>query len=52
VEDDDMNVLCMGGRVIGPLLAEEIVTAFLRAEFTNAERHRRRLAKVAALEAR
>jgi ribose 5-phosphate isomerase B len=52
VEDDDMNVLCMGGRVIGQLLAEEIVTAFLRAEFTNAERHRRRLAKVAALEAR
>jgi ribose 5-phosphate isomerase B len=52
VEDDDMNVLCMGGRVIGPLLAEENVTAFLKAEFTNAERHRRRLAKVAALEAR
>jgi ribose 5-phosphate isomerase B len=52
VEDDDMNILCMGGRVIGPVLAEEIVSTFLAADFTNAERHRRRLAKVAALEAR
>lgn len=52
VEDDDMNLLCMGGRIIGPMLAEEIVTTFLAARFTNAERHRRRLAKVTALEAR
>ena len=52
VEDDDMNILCMGGRIIGPILAEEIVMAFLNARFTNAERHRRRLNKVIALEAR
>ena len=52
VEDDDMNILCMGGRIVGPMLAEEFVTTFLAARFTNAERHRRRLAKVAALETR
>lgn len=50
VEDDDMNVLSLGARVIGPALAMELVAAFLRAEFSGAERHRRRLAKVAALE--
>jgi len=50
VEDDNMNVLCLGARVIGPRLAEEIVTAFLSAKFSNAERHRKRLKKVAALE--
>jgi len=46
VEDDDMNVLCLGARVIGPKLAEEIIAAFLNARFSNAERHRRRLKKV------
>ena len=50
VEDDDMNILCMGGRIIGPMLAEEIVTAFLAARFSGAERHSRRLNKVKALE--
>ena len=50
VEDDDLNILCLGGRVIGDALAWELVTAFLAARFTGAERHRRRVAKVAALE--
>jgi len=51
VEDDDMNVLRLGGRVTGPALATELVRSFLSARFSGAERHRRRLAKVAALEA-
>lgn len=51
VEDDDMNVLCLGGRVVGPLLARELVDTFLKAKFSGAERHVRRLRKVAALEA-
>ncbi len=46
-----MNVLCLGARVIGPLLAAEVVTAFLGAKFSGAERHRRRLDKVNAIEA-
>lgn len=50
VEDDDMNVLTLGARVIGPALATELVTTFLRARFSGAERHERRLAKVRALE--
>jgi ribose 5-phosphate isomerase B len=50
VEDDDMNLLCLGGRVVGCALAWELVQAFLGARFSNAERHRRRLAKVQALE--
>ncbi len=50
VEDDDMNVVCLGGRVVGPSLAWELVQAFLRASFIGGERHRRRLAKVSALE--
>ncbi len=50
VEDDDMNVICLGGRVVGAELAMELVTAFLAARFSGAERHRRRLAKIAALE--
>src|SRR3954469_9010342 len=50
VEDDDMNVLALGARVVGPALAVELVTAFLRAEFSGAERHKRRLAKVKAFE--
>jgi RpiB/LacA/LacB family sugar-phosphate isomerase len=52
VEHDDMNVLVMGGRVIGPELARELVNAYLRAEFAGEERHRRRLEKVRALETR
>jgi ribose 5-phosphate isomerase B len=50
VEDDDMNILCVGGRTIGPEAAWDLVQTFLAAEFSGAERHRRRLAKVAALE--
>jgi len=50
VEDDDMNVLCLGGQVIGPALAMELIKAFLAAHFSGADRHRRRIAKVAALE--
>lgn len=50
VEDDSMNVLALGARVIGPALAVELVGAFLRAEFSGAERHRRRLAKVEGFE--
>jgi len=51
VEHDDMNVLVLGSRVIGSKLAEDLVKAFLSASFTNEERHKRRLAKVAAIEA-
>jgi ribose 5-phosphate isomerase B len=50
VEHDDMNILCLGGRVVGPVLARELVDAFLAATFTAEERHVRRLRKVAALE--
>jgi ribose 5-phosphate isomerase B len=50
VEDDDMNVFCLGGKVIGSALALELVETFLAARFTDAARHRRRLAKVQALE--
>ena len=52
VEDDSMNVLAIGARVIGPALAAELVAAFLRATFSNAERHRRRLDKVLRFETR
>ena len=52
VEDDAMNVLALGARVIGPALAAELVSAFLHAEFSGAERHRRRLAKVESFERR
>jgi RpiB/LacA/LacB family sugar-phosphate isomerase len=52
VEHDDMNVLALGARVIGPELARELVLAYVRANFTGEERHRRRLAKVQALEDR
>ena len=52
VEHDDMNVLVMGGRIIGPELARELVRAYLSAQFTNEERHLRRLAKTRALEER
>ena len=52
VEHDDMNVLVLGARVIGPELAWELVSSFLRAKFSGEERHRRRLDKIQALEAR
>ncbi len=52
VEHDDMNVLVLGARVIGPALAGELVQAFLRGKFTGEERHLRRLGKIAALEMR
>ena len=52
VEDVDMNVICLGGHVVGNALAWELVRIFLQARFSGAERHRRRLAKVARLESR
>jgi len=51
VEDDDVNVLCLGARVIGVELAKEIVIAFLKARFSHLERHERRKQKVLAIEA-
>ena len=51
VEHDDVNVLCLGARVIGPALARELIEAFLGAAFTGEERHVRRLAKLNAIEA-
>jgi RpiB/LacA/LacB family sugar-phosphate isomerase len=50
VEHDDMNVLCMGARVVGAEVAVELAEAFLAARFTGEERHTRRLAKVLAME--
>ncbi|MDQ6891444.1 MAG: ribose 5-phosphate isomerase B [Acidobacteriota bacterium] len=50
VEDDDLNVLCLGARVIGPSLAAEVMRAFLAARFSNLERHVRRLNKVKQIE--
>jgi RpiB/LacA/LacB family sugar-phosphate isomerase len=50
VEHDDINVLCLGARVIGEELARELVMAFLAARFTGEERHVRRLAKIKAME--
>src|SRR5712672_3890886 len=50
VEDDHMNVLCMGGRTVGPAVAWDLVETFLSSEFSQAERHLRRLDKIAALE--
>jgi len=50
VEDDDLNIICLGGLVVGHALAWELVRTFLSARFSGAERHRRRLGKVAALE--
>lgn len=52
VEHDELNVLCLGARIISIELAKELVTAFLNAAFTGEDRHRRRLAKVAAIEQR
>jgi ribose 5-phosphate isomerase B len=51
VEDDAMNVLCLGARVIGPELASEVIKAFLGAKFSGAARHQRRLDKVKQIEA-
>ena len=50
VEDDDMNLLCLGGRITGVMAAREYVNAFLQATFSGAERHQRRLQKVKQLE--
>ena len=49
-EDDDINVLCLGARVVGRALAQEIVKAFVQSSFSGQPRHRRRLEKVAAIE--
>jgi ribose 5-phosphate isomerase B len=51
VEDDHMNIICMGGRTVGPEVAWDLLQTFLTAEFSQAERHLRRLNKVASLEA-
>jgi ribose 5-phosphate isomerase B len=51
VEDDDMNVLCIGARVIGPALAAEVLRAFVSARFSGLERHVRRLRKIETIEA-
>jgi ribose 5-phosphate isomerase B len=50
VEDDDMNMICLGGRVTGFMAAEELITSFLNAKFIGGERHKRRLKKVEMLE--
>jgi ribose 5-phosphate isomerase B len=50
VEDDHMSIICMGGRTVGPEVAWDLVETFLAAKFSRAERHLRRLAKVASLE--
>jgi ribose 5-phosphate isomerase B len=50
VEDDHLNILCMGGRTVGPAVAWDLVQTFLDAEFSQADRHLRRLAKVARME--
>ena len=52
VEHDDVNILCLGARVVGEALARDLVTAFLAARFSNEERHARRLRKIQALEGR
>ena len=50
VEDDDMNIICLGSLVVGHALAWELVRTFIAARYSGAERHRRRLAKISALE--
>ena len=52
VEDDDMNLMCLGGRVVGYELAQDLVHEFLKARFKGDERFRRRLQKVKSLEVR
>ena len=51
VEDDHMNIICMGGRTVGPAVAWDLVETFLDARFSQLDRHLRRLGKVASLEA-
>jgi len=51
VEDDHMNVLCMGGRTVGPEVAWDLVQAYLSAAYSQEARHLRRLGKIAAVEA-
>jgi ribose 5-phosphate isomerase B len=50
VEDDHMNIICMGGRTVGPAVAWDLVETFLDARFSQLDRHLRRLGKVASLE--
>jgi ribose 5-phosphate isomerase B len=50
VEHDDVNVLCLGARVVGPAYAAEIIAAYAAAEFSGEERHARRLGKIDAIE--
>jgi ribose 5-phosphate isomerase B len=50
IEDDDLNLICLGGRIEGPELAWDLIQTFLAARFSKAPRHERRLSKVAALE--
>jgi ribose 5-phosphate isomerase B len=50
VEHDDVNVLCLGARVIGPALAADVIRSYLAAQFSGEERHRRRLGKIASIE--
>jgi ribose 5-phosphate isomerase B len=50
VEDDDMNLICLGGRVTGFAAAQELIMAFLNAKFSGLERHNRRIKKVQSLE--
>lgn len=52
VEHDDLNVLCLGSRVIGPALARTLIDAFLAASFSGEERHMNRIAKIDAIESR
>lgn len=52
VEDDDMNILCLGGQVTGPSLAWDLVQTFLSARFKGDERFRRRLAKISEMESK
>jgi ribose 5-phosphate isomerase B len=50
VEDDDINMICLGGRIVGEMVARELVETFLNSRFSGAERHVRRLKKVSNLE--
>jgi ribose 5-phosphate isomerase B len=52
VEHDNMNVLCLGGRVVGIELAKELINAFLKAQFSNEDKYRRRVEKITAIETR
>ena len=50
VEDDDVNIMCLGARIVGPGLAVDLVRSYMQAKFSGLERHRRRLGKIAAFE--